>query len=254
MEVSNKNRLTHNLIEGWVLNRVDRVVVQTISIGNSICKLYSVSRDKVVHVYAGLDIEYLDSLKLRRDEQGNTILYPAVITKRKNQIVLIRALSEIVKDIPGCKLLLVGKKEDVEYYEYLKSMIEEYGLVENVEWIGHLKQRELYELYNQASLVAFPSKSETFGLIAIEAMYFKVPVVASNIIPMKDIYNRGMRLCETDDYIQWYNIIYKILQDKRLCSIMGVAGNRTVRKIFDWKVLAKKMISIYTEVCYENNI
>lgn len=102
-------------------------------------------------------------------ERENFVLYPARGWPHKNHARLIDAMAIARKTIPDLKLVLTGG--GLNDLGSLPDWVDRRGLVE---------QSELYHLYRTASVLAFPSLYEGFGLPPLEAMASGCPVAASN--------------------------------------------------------------------------
>ena len=97
------------------------------------------------------------------------------------------AFAQILKSQPKCKLMIVGDG-------YLRNVMEQqqhdFNIPEGkVEWIGSVPYEKIMDYYKQMTIVWVPSRSEGFGLSAIEAMACGCPVVASNTGGVTEIMN-----------------------------------------------------------------
>lgn len=91
--------------------------------------------------------------------------------------IIMPAFAKVLSKFPECKLLIVG---DGKERAKMEKQQKEYGISENnVEWTGRVEYSKLPELYKRMSFVWVPSRSEGFGLSAIEAMAQGRTVIAS---------------------------------------------------------------------------
>jgi glycosyltransferase involved in cell wall biosynthesis len=102
----------------------------------------------------------------------------------KRQAALLHAMSELEKDFEDLALLCVGTGPDVEI-DKLKKLCEELGL-KNTFLLGARGQDVLAEIYTVSSVCCFPSFKEPFGLVFVEAMACKAPVIGANSGGPKD--------------------------------------------------------------------
>lgn len=102
------------------------------------------------------------------------VVYAAELSKRKNQIELIRAFSRASNQEPSLKLLLAG--EGGLRDEYMK-VAEKCGHSENIHFLGHVS--DMPSLYSMCDFVATTSISEGLPFNVMEAMASGLPVVAS---------------------------------------------------------------------------
>ena len=108
-------------------------------------------------------------------------------TKNKNLDRILLA----VKDLK-IELIIVGEI-NINQTKFLKSNKIIYKNFINV------SESKLIDLYNQAKILLFPSLYEGFGLTIIEAQRMRVPVITSNISPMKEIVNNSALLVNPKD-------------------------------------------------------
>merc|ERR1712232_1302914 len=102
----------------------------------------------------------------------------------KRQAALLHAMKTIEKKYPDVALLCAGTGPDGEMNK-LKSLCESLGL-KNTFLIGARGQDQLAEMYTVASLGCFPSFKEPFGLVFVECMACKAPVIGANSGGPKD--------------------------------------------------------------------
>lgn len=105
----------------------------------------------------------------------------------KGTDLALPAFAKILKIFPECKMIIVG---DGKLCEMMKQQQHDLQISEDkVTWTGLVEYHKLSELYAQMDIVWVPSRSEGFGLSAIEAMACGCPVVASNTGGLTEIMN-----------------------------------------------------------------
>lgn len=250
MPKSLSNTLKHTLIEGWVLRRVDKLLVHTSYVAERLVERFKVNPSKISLVYAGIDLEGINKLSPVTREQA-LIFYPAVITPRKNQLVIIKSLPEIMKVYPDCKVILAGIIEDKVYYNMMQCYIEKNGL-SNIIFTGILPKSEVYEYYQRATLMIFPTLFEMQGIILAEAMAFKVPVIASDIKVLRSIVKSSPESAlfinpnNTDSIAE---AVIELLGNSQLRNKIADKGYKLVSSEFSWNKVARKMAGLYEEFC-----
>jgi glycosyltransferase involved in cell wall biosynthesis len=98
-------------------------------------------------------------------------------------------------------------------------------------WLGYRHGRELVAEYAAADLLVFPSRTDTFGLVMLEAMACGTPVAAYPVTGTKDVVSNGMNGWLDDDL---QNAVQQALQVDR-------AGCRDFACHNDWRVIAGKL-------------
>merc|ERR1740127_19538 len=102
----------------------------------------------------------------------------------KRQAALLHAMVDIEKKYPDVALLCVGTGPDKEMSK-LKDLCEKLGL-KNTFLIGARGQDQLAEMYTVADMGCFPSYKEPFGLVFVECMACRTPVIGANSGGPKD--------------------------------------------------------------------
>jgi alpha-1,3-rhamnosyl/mannosyltransferase len=90
--------------------------------------------------------------------------------------------------------------------------------------LGRVSEEELWALYGEASLFAFPSRHEGFGLPVIEAMSQGTAVVAADIPALREVAGGAARLVVPGDVDAWADALGDLLEDAGERQRMGQAG------------------------------
>lgn len=122
----------------------------------------------------GEEEKLFNELKIK--ENDFKIFYVAELIKRKNQLLLIEAMKDVVLKNPNIKVFLVGNGKLMDYYN---RKIEEYNLDKNVFMLGFRK--DVDKLLKIADLCVSSSSQEGLGINLIEAALSGVPLLASKI-------------------------------------------------------------------------
>lgn len=106
-----------------------------------------------------------------------TVARLAGIDRHKGYDVVLEALPDIRRLVPGVRYVIVGEGEDRPRIE---RRIRELGLERDVTLTGYVPDAELPDYYNLCSLFAMPSKREGFGIVYLEAMACGKPALAGD--------------------------------------------------------------------------
>lgn len=124
----------------------------------------------------GVDTQRFAFYPDRKKRDKLVVLYVGRISKEKN----IEAFLDMKFDRP-VEMRVVGKGP---HEEELKSTYEDR---EDVVWVGEKKHNSLVQEYQNADVFVFPSKTDTFGLVMLEAMATGTPVVGYDVPGPKDV-------------------------------------------------------------------
>lgn len=95
-----------------------------------------------------------------------------------------------------------------------------------VTYVGRKVREEKEAFFRQADIFVFPTYYETFGLVNLEAMEYKLPVISTNEGGIPDIVKDGENglICEKQNPVSLADCIAKLLDDEELRVKMGNAG------------------------------
>jgi glycosyltransferase involved in cell wall biosynthesis len=141
-----------------------------------------------------------------------TLVHVGRIAHEKNIDFLLRMFARVVKSKPETMLVVAGEGPALEH---CKSYVESLQLSASVRFVGYLsRDRELPDCYNAGDLFVFSSKTETQGLVLLEAMACGTPVVSTAYMGTADIVKpeRGARVAP-DNEEGFANLVVELLND-----------------------------------------
>ncbi|MGE0590158.1 MAG: glycosyltransferase [Cyclobacteriaceae bacterium] len=143
---------------------------------------------------------------------------------------LIKALPSMLDAEPNVKLLIVGDGEDRGKLEELSTTLK---VQQSVIFAGF--QKNTYPFYACMDVFALVSHMEGFGLVLLEAMNFKLPVVATRVGGIKDIVVDKVTgfLVSRDSPNEISSALTTLCKDEKLRRSMGDEGYRRARTEFD---------------------
>ncbi|MCO6509526.1 MAG: glycosyltransferase family 4 protein [Aridibacter famidurans] len=179
------------------------------------------------------------------------LLYVGGISPHKNLGSLVEAFVEMSErqGLDDVKLILVGDYKDDPFfsaYPSLKRQIAEAGIEDKVVFTGFVSDEDLAFLYNAASLLAFPSLEEGFGLPAVEAMSCGTPVVASRTGSLPEVISDAGKFFDPRDPGDIAEVASRVLSSDSLRKEMSEAGLRR-SKDFGWRKAAEDTVRVFEE-------
>jgi glycosyltransferase involved in cell wall biosynthesis len=233
-DISNK---IHRRYDQNIVNKTDLILANSNYTSGLVKRIYN--RDAKT-CYPGIDItKFSDKGKAKESLNcENLILTIGFLRLVKNFDVAIKAMQYVVKTHKKAKLVIVGSGP--ERYRLLK-LVKSFNLERNV-LIKQLTDQELVDHYGSSDVVLYIPFNEPFGLVPLEAMASKKPVVASNVSgPTETVQNnRTGFLVDPRDSKAAAIAICRLLEDKELSRKMGAAGRKHVEDNFTLKRSASR--------------
>ena len=145
-------------------------------------QLYDVDTPLKRHNHFTIYNALLDGFSIRREPRcfGRPVTLGVVsrLEEIKGMDLVIPAFAQVRAEYPDTRLIVVG---DGSLRERMQRQAQELGCANGIEWAGRQPQERLADWYSRMDIVLMPSRSEGFGLTAIEAMANGCVVVASRI-------------------------------------------------------------------------
>lgn len=172
------------------------------------------------------------------------ILYVGNAYPHKNLEALLQAFKQLHQRNNNVHLVLAGRNDI--FYQRLKNMSEDMNLdTRAITFILNPTDAKIACLYQHASLYAFPSLSEGFGLPPLEAMSFNVPVAAARASCLPEILGDAAIWFDPKDPKDIAHAIEKGLSDKSFTTDLVAKGSKQITR-YSWKTMAKEIQDIYT--------
>lgn len=178
--------------------------------------------------------------------RGKYILCTAGMDHRKNVFGLIEAYLMLSKRIRDNHQLVIVCEVNRSYLEDIFDFFEGRIKPNEIIFTDFVPERDLAVLYRNASLFAFPSFYEGFGLPVLEAMASGCPVVASNASSIPEVTGDAAILVNPYRKKEIARAMEKVLSDRRLARSMRKKGLRQASR-FDWSTVAKNVLEIYAK-------
>ncbi len=196
---------------------------------------------------AAFDRERLRELLKGFDlEDRPFIIYPAITYPHKNHTTLVAAFARIVKQNDDVRLVFTGGAGSSD--SVVQSTIEAYGLDSKVIRTGRVAESDLDLLYRTATLMAFPSLYEGFGLPLLEAMSRGCPIVASDAGSLPEVAGDAAELVDPIDVEGWASALGALIDDPARRTVLIRRGFERATQ-FTWTVSAESLLSVYQETC-----
>lgn len=172
--------------EQQVVDEADRLIVNTEDEARQLVSVHQADRDRIDVVHPGVDLQVFTpgdrgaaraALGLPADQP--TVAFVGRIQPLKAPDVLLRAAALL----PGVRVVIAGgvSGRGLAEPDGLQRLAAELGMADRVSFLPPQPRERLVDVYRAADLVAVPSYSESFGLVAVEAQACGTPVVAAAV-------------------------------------------------------------------------
>lgn len=217
---------------------------------HEVLSIRSMSEDAIKVLPPGLDrdklrtdvIEELEKIPVQED---SVILCVGHCIPRKGIIYLIEAFSRISRN--NFKLCIVGKTDkDVKYYQDIQALVDKFKLSQNILLLSRVDQETLISLYKRAIFFVLPSLKEGFGIVLLEAMYYGLPIITTNVSAMPELVIHGengllVNPANSEDLAQ---AISTLIENPELCQKMSESGRKRIDENYYWEHTKSQFLSI----------
>ncbi len=129
----------------------------------------------------------------------------------------------------------------------MSRLVGRLGLDGRVELVGRVEGQAKHRLLRRAQLVCMPSRYETFGIVAAEALATGTPVLIFAIPCLREVVSEATgRLVPPGDTDGFAKAMRALALDPGLCERLGVAGRESVRTLC-WDDIARRQEEVYVE-------
>ncbi len=179
-------------------------------------------------------------LSLKREKM---VLFVGALQARKNVLRLVEAFETMSA---GWELVLAGAQTGFKASEILER-IESSPRRDRIRVTGYVNGKELEALFGRASIFAFPSLDEGFGIPVLEAMARGVPVITSNGSALKDLGKGAARLVDPYRVEEIANALNDLAENAALREELIKAGKERAAE-FSWEESVRRTYAVYSEL------
>jgi phosphatidyl-myo-inositol dimannoside synthase len=234
-----------SLIRRTALGNVGRVwSVSRYTLGKAVT-VNDVASDRIELIGSALEDKWMQNEAAVRDSAHDCSVRSAVDSviltvcrldtseRYKGVDTVIASLPRLVPTIPNLQYWIAGDGNDVPR---LRALAQKAGVAERVIFFGSVSDAELVELYRRCNVFAMPSAKEGFGLVYLEAMAFKKPVVAAHAGGVPEVVEHGRTglLVEFGDDAGLAEVLLTLLGSPELSRAYGEAGYDRMRTYFSF--------------------
>lgn len=255
----------------WAIKSADAVMCNSTHTANRIKEIYNREINIIPSGQSAKpDIEPI-KLTAKPSKEKN-ILYVGRLVERKGVKYLIQAFAKISNEIENIettdytdserksvksvksvvtRLSIVGNGPEMDA---LKKLAEELKVNDKIDFLGKVSAQELDQCYQNADVFVLPAvidakgDTEGLGVVLIEALTYKLPVIATSVGGIVDIIkdNETGVLVPEKDADALAHALLKVLKDDKYAKTLGERGYQFVNEKYNWNTITDQIINLFS--------
>lgn len=244
----------------WRTKRAVQTASQILAVSNStrddLVNIFELDPERITVIPNALDERFAPSsgaqdraAVLERYQLNDPfVLYSGRIRPHKNIHRLIEAFAVLKNELAdhpeyrNLKLIVIG--DELSRHQYLRLTVIRSGVQHDVRFFGFVPYSILQVFYQSASLFAFPSLYEGFGLPPLEAMANRTPVLASNTSSLPEVLGEAALLVNPENVFEIARGMKSILLEDAVRARLIARGLNQIG-VFSWESTARKVVAAY---------
>jgi glycosyltransferase involved in cell wall biosynthesis len=217
--------------------RSDLIVTVSAFTASQVERLLGVERSRLRVIHHGVQVRVTG-----QGRREKIILHVGAIQRRKNVARLVEAFERLP---PGWRLVLAGSAGYGA--EQILARVQASPRRADIETPGYVSPAALADLYARASVFAFPSLDEGFGMPVLDAMASGVPVVTSNRSALPEVAGDAALLVDPSDTDSIAGALSRLAEDGSLRRELRERGFERAAR-FTWQAAVEKTWAVYQEL------
>ncbi len=246
-----RDRFFLSLFIPHALRRATAIVTPSRFTKDELVRYYRSAPEKITVIPNALSEDFLVDENTTREKirekyhlPERFILNVGTLQPRKNLPLLIRALARVRTRLPDVALVLTGNREGHHIDPDISRAITELGLSNAVHFAGYVEQRDLPGLVRAATLFAFPSWYEGFGIPLLEAMSQNVPIVCSDTPCLREVARDAALYFDPASIASCEESLYTLLTDETRRGEKILRGKNRLMS-YSWQKSAELLSRLY---------
>ena len=248
-------RMIHQT-EQWLTYEAWRVICCSHFMAEHVSWLFSLPHEKIDTIPNGVDVaEFVGTFhresfrKLYALPEEKIVLFVGRLVYEKGASLLVEAIPHVLARV-NAKFVFVG-----EGYmkEQLIARTRELGVSQKAYFTGYVDEKALRKLYRIADVCAFPSLYEPFGIVALEAMAARAPVVVADTGGLSDVVEHdrtGVKVYHNNvESLAWG--ITRILTDDAYANYLQTNASSRILDLYSWDQIAVQTRRVYDRILEE---
>lgn len=235
-------------IEREGMEMADKVITVSKLTRKTVIEKYFIPEEKVTTIYNAVEpISKKNSIKIKKQLNEKIVTFLGRITQQKGPEYFIEAANLVLKKMDNVRFVMAGSGD------MMNAMIArtaELGISDHFHFTGFLEGNEVLQMFELSDVFVMPSVSEPFGIVPLEAMQSKVPVIISNQSGVSEILEHAIKIDFWDTYAM-ADSIYGLLNYPALSELFKEEGKIEVDNL-KWVNAATKVNDVYKSILNSN--
>ncbi|NWJ46681.1 MAG: glycosyltransferase family 4 protein [Chloroflexi bacterium] len=248
-----------NNVEWWLNFEAWRIICCSEYMKSEVMDYFETPADKIDIVVNGVDTERFDLLEGEDLSEFRShyalpeekiIFYVGRMVDEKGLRPLIESAPYVLRTTPNVKYVLTGTGPQLEEYKLLAKTL---GVSHKFYFTGFISDETRDKLYKVVDVATFPSLYEPFGIVALEAMAARTPLVVSDTGGVSDVvknHETGVKVISNDPSSIAWGILHT-LNNPTWTTARVENAYKAVKEHYNWQGIAAQTIAIYKRVLRE---
>ena len=238
-------------IKRWIVNRSSSITVVSQSMKSYLKNELSTIQEKIYVIPMGTNLNQIftpgDGIRNR-----GQIAFVGRLVEKKGLKYLIQIIPSLSSQLENIRLVIAGTGPEKPELEHL---VADLNIEACVAFVGAKNHSEIAELYRSSEACVFPfvqasgGDMEGFGLVTVEAMGCKCPVVVGDIPAIKDIVINGETglICRPKDPEDMVNIILKLMKNEDIRTKLANTAYDFAHQNFSWEKIGERYAKLFSD-------
>lgn len=206
---------------------------------------YGLKAENINLVYNGVDQNVF--FPSNRKSEEKYVLYTGRISYGKGLVELIDCAEEVCKTREDVNFILAG---DGPLFPNLKKKVIDTNLQNRIKFLGRVNRKTIVDLYQNATVFAFPSYYEGLPGSLLEAMACQLPIVATKVPGNIELieHNKNGVLIPPKNVSSLSKAIMDLLDDPDKREKFGKNARKTIEDKFTWNAVSDRILSYYSSI------
>jgi len=223
-------------LEKRIYNNATSTFVRSTNIQQSLIEQYQYPSERAICVYAGNNIDIKSVIGQPKTYTNENILYVGIDWKRKGGPELVNAFKLILVQYPNASLTIVGANPKID--------------IPNCTVISKIPPEKVAQYYEKATIFCMPTHVEPFGIVFLEAMQARLPIVGTRVGAIPDFVEDGWNgfLVEPGDVQGLAEALMKLLNSPDQRRKFGERGFALAKERYSWESVGKRL---HQHICHK---